>query len=108
MVTLLIGNGAPGQSLTSELISSGLDAVTFEIGLAGLAVGDVRGNGKIDIVTIGDHGSPHFNATEAGIMVWTNNGDGTNWALVKEGEAKSRHAPLSSLSRVAISSARLV
>ena len=37
-------------------------------------------------MTIGDHGSPRVNATEAVIMVWDNNGDGTNWTLVKEGD----------------------
>ena len=75
-----------GQTLSYQLITSGLDAVTFENGLGGLAAGDVHGDGNIDIVTIGDHGSPHVNATEAGIMVWANNGDGTSWTLSKEGD----------------------
>ena len=83
---LLSYHHATGQDLSYQLITSGLDAVTFEIGLAGLAAEDVNADGNIDIVTIGDHGSPHVNATEAGIMVWTNKGDGTNWTLVKEGE----------------------
>jgi len=63
---LLICNRAPGRDLSYQLITSGLDAVTFEIGLAGLAAGDVYGDGRLDIVTIGDHGSPRVNATEAG------------------------------------------
>jgi hypothetical protein len=29
---------------------------------------------------------PEVNATEAGIMLWKNNGDGTNWSLVKQGD----------------------
>jgi len=82
---LLICNRAPRRNLSYQLITSGLDAVTFEIGFAGLAAGDVHGDGRLDIVTIGDHGSPRVNATEAGIMVWNNNGVGTNWTLMKEG-----------------------
>ena len=83
---LLTYQWVPGQTLSYELITNGLDAVTFEIGLAGLTVGDLHGDGSLDIVTIGDHGSPHVNATEAGIMVWANNGDGTNWSFLNEGD----------------------
>jgi len=86
VMLFLCWNRVSAQDLSYQLITSGLDAVTFESGLAGLITGDVHGNGKIDIVTIGDHGSPRVNATEAGIMVWTNNGDGTSWILVKEGD----------------------
>lgn len=73
------------QTLSYTLITKGLDTVTFESGVTELESGDINGDGKIDIVTIGDHGSPRVNATEAGIMVWKNNGDGTKWSLVKTG-----------------------
>jgi hypothetical protein len=86
IAAILICNGSMAQTLSYELITSGLDAVSFESGLTELEAGDVNGDGKLDIVTIGDHGSPNVNATEAGIMVWRNNGDGTNWSLVKRGD----------------------
>jgi hypothetical protein len=84
ITSILLCHGLTAQ--TYQLITSGLDAVSFEIGLTELEAGDVNGDGKIDIVTIGDHGSPRVNATEGGIMVWENNGDGTNWSLSKQGD----------------------
>jgi hypothetical protein len=85
-VVVLICKNSSGQGLNYQLITSGLDAVSFETGLTELEAGDVNRDGKIDLVTIGDHGSPNVNATEAGIMVWRNNGDGTSWSLVKQGD----------------------
>lgn len=69
----------------AQVTSSGLTAVTFEIGYTELELGDVDGDGDLDIVTIGDHGSPNINATEAGIMVFKNGGNGTSWSFVKNG-----------------------
>ncbi|MBI3502133.1 MAG: T9SS type A sorting domain-containing protein [Bacteroidetes bacterium] len=74
------------QSLTySQVTSSGLSAVTFEMGYTEIELGDVDGDGDLDIVSIGDHGSPNINATESGVMVWKNNGTGTSWSLTKTG-----------------------
>lgn len=86
LATVLICKSSMAQGLSYTLITSGLDAVTFEIGLTELEAGDVDADGDIDLVTIGDHGSPRVNATEAGIMVWKNNGNGTSWSLVKQGD----------------------
>ncbi|TAL62659.1 MAG: T9SS type A sorting domain-containing protein [Bacteroidetes bacterium] len=71
--------------LTYTQITGGLNAVSFESGYTELEVGDVDGDGDLDIVSIGDHGSPNINATEGGIMVWKNNGSGTSWSLAKTG-----------------------
>jgi len=77
---------AKGQQLNyTQVTSNGLTAVTFEIGFTELEVGDVDGDGDLDIVTIGDHGSPNINATEGGVMVFKNNGTGTSWSLTKTG-----------------------
>jgi hypothetical protein len=84
--TIFVSQYAAAVSLSYTLITSGLDAVTFETGLTELESGDVDGDGRIDLVTIGDHGSPRVNATEAGIMVWKSNGLGTDWSLVKTGD----------------------
>src|SRR5262245_14245160 len=86
LAAILVCKGSPAQNLSYTLVTSGLDAVSFETGLTELEAGDVNGDGKIDLVTIGDHGSPNVNATEAGIMVFRNNGDGTSWSLAKEGD----------------------
>lgn len=71
--------------LTYQTVTSGLNAVTFEGGDSEIELGDIDGDGDLDIVTIGDHGSPNVNVTEAGIMVWKNNGSGTTWSLTKTG-----------------------
>ena len=71
--------------LTYQTITSGLSAVSFEGGDSEIELGDIDGDGDLDIVTIGDHGSPNVNVTEAGIMVWKNNGTGTTWSLTKNG-----------------------
>lgn len=77
---------AQAQQLNyTQVTSSGLTAVTFEIGFTELELGDIDGDGDLDIVTIGDHGSPNINATEGGIMVFKNNGTGTSWSMVKNG-----------------------
>ena len=69
----------------TQVTSSGLSACTFEMGLTEIELGDVDGDGDLDIVSIGDHGSPTINATEGGVMVWKNNGTGTSWSYSKSG-----------------------
>lgn len=71
--------------LNYQLVTQGLTAVTFEIGYSEIEVADVNNDGHSDIVTIGDHGSPNFNATEHGIMVFRGNATGTSFSLVKTG-----------------------
>ncbi len=71
--------------LTYTHVTSGLTSVTFEIGNTVLKTADVDNDGNLDLVSIGDHGSPHINATEGGVMVWKNNGTGTSWSLTKTG-----------------------
>ena len=67
------------------IVTSGLNNVTYGSGDGELEVGDIDGDGDLDIVTIGDHGSPNVNASEAGIMVYKNNGTGTAWTFSKSG-----------------------
>lgn len=71
--------------LSYTKITSGLNTITFEGGEARFALGDVDGDGDLDIVSIGDHGNPFINSTESGIMVWKNNGNGTNWSHSQSG-----------------------
>lgn len=76
---------AKAQLNYTQVTSSGLTSCTFEMGLTEIELGDVDGDGDLDIVSIGDHGSPTISATEGGVMVWKNNGTGTSWSYSKSG-----------------------
>src|SRR5262245_31757572 len=71
--------------LTYVESSGGLDAVPFDGGLTEVEIGDVNGDGRIDLVTIGDHGSPNINTPEHGIMVFFGDGQGA-WSLEQSGD----------------------
>ena len=71
--------------LTYTQITNGLNTVMFEGGNSEIEVGDIDNDGDLDIVSIGDHGNPFINATESGILVWKNNGTGTNWTQSQSG-----------------------
>ncbi len=71
--------------LTYTPITNGLNTVMFEGGNSEVEVGDIDNDGDLDIVSIGDHGNPMVNSTESGIMVWKNNGTGTNWSQSQSG-----------------------
>jgi hypothetical protein len=65
--------------------SSGLEIPGLESGRTELEMADVNEDGNIDILSIGDHGSPEVNADEHGIMVWFGNGAGT-WNVYQNGD----------------------
>ena len=71
--------------LNYTAVTNGLSTVSFEGGNTEMEIGDVDNDGDLDIISIGDHGSPNVNATEGGIMVWKNNGTGTAWSLLQNG-----------------------
>jgi hypothetical protein len=81
---LLIGMAALlcARSAAVTLInkSAGLEAPTKEEGNTEFEFGDVNGDGELDLVSVGDHGSPYVNSDQHGIMVWLGNGSG-NWAV---------------------------
>lgn len=64
--------------------SSGLELPGLENGRTELVFGDVDGDGHVDLVSVGDHGSPFINSDQHGIMVWFGDGAG-NWSLHMEG-----------------------
>lgn len=65
-------------------LSNGLDEPEFEKGRTDFALSDINMDGHVDILSIGDHGSPNFNSDQHGIMVWFGDGLG-NFSLHMEG-----------------------
>ena len=47
-------------------------------------VADMNQDGYVDIISIGDHGSPNINTNEHGVMVWFGDGAGT-WSVEMNG-----------------------
>jgi hypothetical protein len=50
-----------------------------------LEFADINNDGNIDILSIGDHGSPYINTDEHGVMVWFGDGQG-NWSVFQYGD----------------------
>lgn len=71
--------------LAYEESSSGLEPPSLDGGPIGVEIGDVNNDGFVDLVSIGDHGSPYINTTQHGIMVWFGNGTGAGWSNYMNG-----------------------
>ncbi len=56
----------------------------LEGGRTELEFADINSDGNVDILCIGDHGSPYINTQEHGVMVWFGNGQG-GWSLFQYG-----------------------
>ncbi len=63
--------------------SSGMNYPQWESGMTELEFADINMDGYVDILSIGDHGSP-INGSEHGIMVWFGDGTGT-WSAEMTG-----------------------
>ncbi len=72
-------------TLSYQDASAGLQTPTMEGGRTELEFADVNLDGDLDIVSIGDHGSPFINSPQHGVMVWFGNGAGT-WSVVQVGD----------------------
>jgi hypothetical protein len=75
---------APGP-LRYVRADNGLDFPKWEGGRSEIEMADLNGDGHIDLVAIGDHGSPHVNSDEHGLMVYLGDGRG-NWSVHMSGE----------------------
>lgn len=64
--------------------STGLSYPAWESGDTELEFADINMDGFVDILSIGDHGSPNINSGEHGIMVWFGDGTGS-WAVQMTG-----------------------
>jgi hypothetical protein len=81
-------NFYPIDNLSSDVTfiskSSGLDIPDKEEGNTELELADINNDGYLDIISVGDHGSPFINSNQHGIMVWFGNEDGT-WSVNQVG-----------------------
>lgn len=72
------------NQLTYIESSQGLGTPALEGGRTELEFADVNGDGHLDILSIGDHGSPYINTQQHGVMVWFGDGEG-NWSVFQYG-----------------------
>jgi hypothetical protein len=62
--------------LSYQQLTNGLDDPYFEGGRTDFRMNDINMDGNIDILTIGDHGSPNVGTNQHGICVWFGDGQG--------------------------------
>lgn len=65
--------------------SSGLASPEWEGGRSELEFADMNGDGKLDFISIGDHGNPGIQSGEQGLMVFFGDGQG-HWAAQMNGD----------------------
>jgi len=78
------GSGDMSSTISYVESSVGLIPPELDGGHTELELGDINGDGNIDLVSIGDHGSPYVNTDEHGIMVWFGDGTGS-WSVYQTG-----------------------
>ncbi|MBM3286613.1 MAG: VCBS repeat-containing protein [Candidatus Eisenbacteria bacterium] len=85
-VALLVGLALPCAAPALDYVESsqGLVPPSWEGGRTELEFSDVDADGNVDLVSIGDHGSPYINTDEHGIMVWFGDGRGA-WSVYQSG-----------------------
>ncbi|MGC9111054.1 MAG: FG-GAP-like repeat-containing protein [candidate division WOR-3 bacterium] len=85
VILILILTGFSFAQLSYIESSSGFyNSPGLEGGRTEIEFADINGDGNVDIVSIGDHGSPYVNTEEHGVMVWFGDGNG-NWNVYQYG-----------------------
>ena len=64
------------KTLSYQRITNGLDEPDFDEGNTDFVFDDINMDGHMDILSVGDHGSPNFNTAQHGIIVWFGDGEG--------------------------------
>jgi len=82
---LLAASMAAGQLSYVECSSGFQGNPVLDGGRTELEFADINNDGNIDILSIGDHGSPYINTQEHGVMVWFGDGHG-NWNVFQYGD----------------------
>jgi len=65
--------------------SNGLEPPEMLSGQTELEFADINQDGNMDILSIGDYGSPYNTTDQHGIMVWFGDGNG-NWSIAMTGD----------------------
>ncbi len=76
---------SPLKSITFVEKSTGLQTPAKEGGNTEYELADMNNDGNLDVISVGDHGSPNINSPQHGIMVWLGNGMGT-WSVIQVGD----------------------
>ena len=74
-----------GRMLNFIEKSTGLNIPEKEGGDTELELADINSDGHLDIICVGDHGSPYVNSGQHGIMVWFGDGD-DSWSVIQVGD----------------------
>jgi hypothetical protein len=85
MLSAQVRHNVQHLNITYVESSSGLVPPAMEGGNTELEFADINADGHVDILSIGDHGSPYVNTDEHGIMVWFGDGNG-NWSVYQNGD----------------------
>lgn len=86
LISLIGFSAVYSQYIPTYVESSvGLNNPFLDGGRTEVELADINNDGNLDIVSVGDHGSPYINTAEHGIMVWFGNGTGSNWSVVQIG-----------------------
>ncbi|MCL4742689.1 MAG: VCBS repeat-containing protein [Phycisphaerales bacterium] len=86
LAVLLVVPAASGQIASLAFVdrSAGLHLPGMEGGRTEVEFADLNGDGHLDLVSVGDHGSPFVNSSQTGIMVWFGDGLGA-WSHFQTG-----------------------
>ena len=82
---LLYCAGASAQPTAYTVDANAFLGASLEGGNTQLQLVDVDQDGFLDLVSIGDHGSPNINTNQHGVMVYFGDGTGTNFQLSMNG-----------------------
>ena len=86
LLSLFYFSTANPQYIPTYVESSvGLNNPFLEGGRTEFELADINNDGNLDLLSVGDHGSPYINTGEHGIMVWFGDGTGNNWSVMQIG-----------------------
>lgn len=85
VASLIIGSAQAQLPFTYAVDSSCFNAMQLEGGMTQMRFVDVNDNGHLDLVSIGDHGSPNVNTNQHGVSVFFGNGTGAGWTFFQNG-----------------------
>src|SRR4030095_12040864 len=83
---MIMGLPAAAQIPSYTLDSNAFNAIQLDGGMVEMQFSDINSDGNVDLLTVGDHGSPFINTNQEGIMVFFGNGTGSGWTLSKTGD----------------------